>query len=92
MQSIIFHVEYHPDFPWFAQCVTFHFFPTTTHELAYNLFNIVAIYGLPLLVIVISYSLIVCQIHKRTKESKCEYCTVTFRKKMAGNQSFLWSH
>ena len=77
-QSVIFHVEYHPKYPWFAQCVTFHFFPTPTHELAYNLFNIIAIYGLPLLVIVISYSLIVCQISKKTRETQnSKYPTLT---------------
>ena len=69
-QSVIFHVEYHPKFPWFTQCVTFNFFPTPAHELAYNLFNLITVYGLPLLVIIISYTLILWEMTKKTKESK----------------------
>ena len=67
-QSVIFHVEYHPYFSWYAQGVTFNFFPTPGHELAYNLFNIIMIYGLPLVVIVVSYALILLEMTKKTKE------------------------
>ena len=71
-QSVIFHVEYHPAFPWFTQCVTFNFFPTPAHELAYNLFNLITVYGLPLVVIIVSYSLIVWEMNQKTRQSKGE--------------------
>jgi hypothetical protein len=69
-QSIIFHVETHPQYLWFTQCVTFHFFPTPMHELAYDLFNMITVYGLPLLIITASYSLILNEISKKTQQSK----------------------
>ena len=72
VQSVIFHVERHPTYRWFTQCVTFNFFPTPMHELAYNLFNVIALYGLPLLIITASYSLILCEISKKTRQSKSE--------------------
>ncbi|XP_076444015.1 adipokinetic hormone/corazonin-related peptide receptor variant I-like [Babylonia areolata] len=73
-QSVIFHVERHPTHRWFRQCVTFNFFPSPQHELAYNLFNLLALYGLPLLIITASYGLILCQISKKTRQSKNEMC------------------
>lgn len=69
-QSVIFHVEHHPQFAWYTQCVTFNFFPTAKHELAYNLFNIITLYGLPLLIISASYSLILFEISKKTRQSR----------------------
>ena len=65
-QSIAFHVEVHPNITHFTQCVTFGFYPTRYHELAHNLFRMTAIYIVPLLVIVISYSLIICEISRKT--------------------------
>jgi len=67
-QSVIFHVQSHPDFPWFHQCVTFDFFPSLTHELAYNIFNIFTVYILPLSVIIVSYALILGVISQRARE------------------------
>ena len=74
LQSVIFHVERHPKHTWFTQCVTFNFFPTPVHELAYNLFNVIAVYALPLLIISVAYSLILCEISKKSKQSRSEYC------------------
>ncbi|XP_074651683.1 adipokinetic hormone/corazonin-related peptide receptor variant I-like [Tubulanus polymorphus] len=68
-QSVIFHVERHPDYPWFTQCVTFNFFPTNGHELAYNLFNLVTVYGIPLVAIIVCYSLILCEMSKKYRQS-----------------------
>ena len=65
-------METHPTYKWFSQCVTFHFFPTAAHELAYNLFNMVAVYVAPLVVIIISYALILCEMSKKTREGKGE--------------------
>ena len=67
---MIFHVESHPAYPWFTQCVTFNFYPTPAHELAYNLFNMAALYAAPLIMIIIAYTLILWEITKKSKESK----------------------
>ncbi|CAL1527361.1 unnamed protein product, partial [Lymnaea stagnalis] len=69
-QSVIFHVETHPIFRWFQQCVTFNFFPSPDHELAYNLFSIIALYGLPLAIITSAYCVILCRISKKSRQSK----------------------
>ncbi|XP_055880540.1 adipokinetic hormone/corazonin-related peptide receptor variant I-like isoform X2 [Biomphalaria glabrata] len=71
-QSVIFHVETHPIFRWFQQCVTFNFFPSADHELAYNLFSIIALYGLPIAIITSSYCVILCRISKKSRQSKDE--------------------
>nr|KAG5708605.1 hypothetical protein BaRGS_033026 [Batillaria attramentaria] len=77
--SVIFHVERHPQHRWFKQCVTFNFFPSNMHELAYNLFNVIALYGLPLIIITASYSLILCEISKKTRQSKSTF-TIKFKR------------
>ena len=59
-------------FPWFKQCVTFNFFPSAAHELAYNLFNIFTIYVFPLIAIIICYSLIIAVMSRKSKESRGE--------------------
>lgn len=69
-QSIIFHVERHPRFTWFEQCVTFNFFPTEQHELAYNLFNVITVYLLPLVIITTSYSLILYKVSKTARRDE----------------------
>ena len=69
-QSVIFHVKAHPHFPWFKQCVDFNFFPTPTHRLIYNLFHMLAMYGFPLIIMTWSYTLILIEISKKTKQSR----------------------
>ncbi|CAG5130958.1 unnamed protein product, partial [Candidula unifasciata] len=71
-QSVIFHVESHPKYTWFKQCVTFNFFPSQHHELAYNLFSIIALYGLPLTIITSAYCFIMCRISKKSRQSRYE--------------------
>ncbi|XP_071082475.1 adipokinetic hormone/corazonin-related peptide receptor variant I-like [Haliotis cracherodii] len=66
-QSVIFHVEPHPTHPWFTQCVTFNFFPSPVHELAYNLFSVATVYVLPLIVITTSYIMILCKISRNAR-------------------------
>ncbi|CAH1797454.1 unnamed protein product [Owenia fusiformis] len=75
-QSFIFHVEAHPEFPDYTQCVTFNFFPSEKHELAYNLFVLIAIYVLPLIVITFAYSMILFEITKKSRESQEETCSL----------------
>ena len=72
---MIFHVEEHPKFPWFTQCVTFNFFPNRAHEIAYNLFNLTVMYLAPLIVIIIAYSLILLEITRKSRESHSKFFT-----------------
>ncbi|XP_041371296.1 gonadotropin-releasing hormone II receptor-like [Gigantopelta aegis] len=69
-QSVIFHVEHHPLYPWFTQCVTFNFFPSPLHELAYSLFNVIAVYVLPLVVITTVYILILFKVFRNAHRVK----------------------
>ncbi|ESP00340.1 hypothetical protein LOTGIDRAFT_140886 [Lottia gigantea] len=80
-QSVIFHVERHPVYEWFTQCVTFNFFPSPSHELAYNLFNVIAVYGLPLVIITGTYSLILCEISKKSRQSQMQLESSSIRQK-----------
>ncbi|KAK7017018.1 hypothetical protein SK128_019762 [Halocaridina rubra] len=64
-QMIIFHVEKHPEFPWFEQCVTFNSFPSPTYELIYMAVGFVAMYALPLTTIVFCYGSIVIVLYKK---------------------------
>ncbi|XP_013383578.1 gonadotropin-releasing hormone II receptor isoform X1 [Lingula anatina] len=75
-QSVIFHLEHHPEYFWYTQCVTYHFFPSDAHELAYNLFNFTAVYAMPLVVITMSYSFIIWEITKKTKQSREETTSI----------------
>ncbi|KAA0190107.1 hypothetical protein HAZT_HAZT005455 [Hyalella azteca] len=63
-QTVIFHVEKHPQHRWFEQCVTFNAFPDTRYELAYNLGVTFAIYVAPLTTIAFCYGAIVVRIYR----------------------------
>ncbi|XP_054715563.1 adipokinetic hormone/corazonin-related peptide receptor variant I-like [Uloborus diversus] len=69
-QSVIFHVESHPDYPQFLQCVSFNFFPTPYHKMAYNIFCLFALYGVPLAIIIICYSRILWEISRRSRDTE----------------------
>lgn len=72
-QSIFFQVENHPKFPGFQQCVTFSSFSDhKTLELAYNWFCLIAMYFVPLLIIIITYSTIMCEISNRSNRHNDE--------------------
>ncbi|CAG2167863.1 unnamed protein product [Oppiella nova] len=68
-QSIIYHVESHPDYPKFEQCVTFNFFKTSWKETFYNTFCVMALYVVPLLIIICCYTRILWEIYRRSKNS-----------------------
>ncbi|KAH6938464.1 hypothetical protein HPB50_009412 [Hyalomma asiaticum] len=68
-QAVIFRVMEHPAMPGFYQCVTFAFFAVPWHEKAYNIFCLLALYGVPLVAIVVCYCRILWEIHKQSKES-----------------------
>lgn len=61
-QPFIFHVETHPIFKWYQQCVTFNSFPNADFELVYNFFGFTFLYGVPLVTIVSCYFRILLEI------------------------------
>ncbi|XP_076041535.1 adipokinetic hormone/corazonin-related peptide receptor variant I-like isoform X2 [Oratosquilla oratoria] len=69
-QSVIFHVDSHPNFPNFRQCVSFGFFSTQKQLMAYNIFCLAAMYFMPLIVIIFVYLRILCHISQKSKYSK----------------------
>ncbi|XP_042206520.1 gonadotropin-releasing hormone receptor-like [Homarus americanus] len=69
-QTLIFHVESHPDHPWFEQCVTFHSFPSPTYELLYNVAGFLAMYAIPLLTIIFCYGSIVIVLYRKDVSSR----------------------
>ncbi|XP_015126536.1 gonadotropin-releasing hormone II receptor isoform X2 [Diachasma alloeum] len=68
-QMIIFHVEAHPNHTWYEQCITLHSFPTGGHELTYSLFGMIMMYCFPLTVIIFTYSSILLEIYRKSRES-----------------------
>jgi gonadotropin-releasing hormone receptor len=69
LQVVIFHVERHPNVTWYEQCVEFNMFPTKLHQLTYRVLGMIMMYGLPLVVIIISYACILAEIFRRYKLS-----------------------
>ncbi|XP_046679197.1 adipokinetic hormone/corazonin-related peptide receptor variant I-like [Homalodisca vitripennis] len=69
-QSIVFHVSPHPDNPDFLQCVSFNYFTSNMNEKAYILFGVLAMYFIPLIIIICAYSCILYEILNKTKENR----------------------
>ncbi|XP_049820611.1 adipokinetic hormone/corazonin-related peptide receptor variant I-like [Aethina tumida] len=69
-QSFVFRVQKHPEYPQYEQCVSFGFFTSTSQEIAYNLMSVMFLYFIPLFVIVIAYTAIMCEISKNSKETR----------------------
>ncbi|XP_059621206.1 adipokinetic hormone/corazonin-related peptide receptor variant I-like [Phlebotomus argentipes] len=69
-QIVIYHVAHRPGVPEFQQCVTFGFFQSDNAESVYNFICVVLMYFMPLLVICVAYTMIVCEITKRTLRSR----------------------
>ncbi|XP_006609474.1 gonadotropin-releasing hormone II receptor [Apis dorsata] len=69
-QTIVFHLETHPNITWYSQCVTFNAFPTYTHEITYSLFGMIMMYWFPLVVIIYTYTSILLEIRRRSKKSE----------------------
>ncbi|XP_011498624.1 PREDICTED: gonadotropin-releasing hormone II receptor isoform X1 [Ceratosolen solmsi marchali] len=68
-QMVVFHVQTHPHVRWYEQCVTFNTFPTCTHELTYSLFGMVVMYLFPLIVIIYTYTSILAEMYRRSKDT-----------------------
>lgn len=65
---LVFHLETHPNYTCYTQCVTFNFFPSYVHEISYSLFSMLIMYWFPLIVIFYTYSSIFMEICRRSKE------------------------
>ena len=68
-QMVVFHVDSHPDYPWYKQCVTYGTFSSRLNEFLYFLMGMIFLYVLPLLVILVTYGGIIIHLHK--KSSTC---------------------
>ncbi|KAK9752136.1 7 transmembrane receptor (rhodopsin family) [Popillia japonica] len=68
-QSIVFHVSSHPKYPFFHQCVSFGLL-SQKQEVAYTFFGVFAMYFLPLIVIVVAYTAIMCEIFHKSRDSR----------------------
>lgn len=68
-QILIFHVENHPDYPQFEQCIMLHAFTFRYQELAFLFSSMFMMYLLPLAVIIFCYISIVIEIFKRSRNT-----------------------
>ncbi|CAG0884257.1 unnamed protein product [Darwinula stevensoni] len=64
----VFHVEHHPNYTWFEQCVAFNFFPTRELEIFYNLVCMAVMVGVPLFSMAICYGAILVRLYKRSRD------------------------
>ncbi|XP_049785180.1 adipokinetic hormone/corazonin-related peptide receptor variant I isoform X2 [Schistocerca cancellata] len=67
-QMFVFHVESHPNVTWYRQCVSYNSFPSKFSEYSYLGFGMLMMYGLPLTVIIFSYTSILGEIYRRSRE------------------------
>lgn len=67
-QMVVFQVLPHPDHQWYLQCITKGTLTTEMAEVAYAAFGMVALYLLPLVVIIFSYASILVEIFRRSRD------------------------
>ena len=65
-QMVVFHVESHPDFPWYEQCVTFGSFTSRLYEFLYFFMGMIFLYICPLVVIIVTYGGIIMHLHRKS--------------------------
>ena len=65
-QMVVFHVDSHPDYPWYEQCVTYGTFSSRLYEFLYFLMGMIFLYILPLVVILVTYGGIIIHLHKKS--------------------------
>ncbi|ESN91517.1 hypothetical protein HELRODRAFT_70323, partial [Helobdella robusta] len=81
LTQVFFYLAKHPNLENFYQCVvTNDSFPNHIVEMFYHAFNFISVYFLPLVVIIVSYSLIIIIISKRSRQTiGCNSNRVTLR-------------
>jgi hypothetical protein len=65
-QTFIFHLDRHPDYPWYEQCVTFGTFNSRLYEFLYFFMGMIFLYILPFVVIIVTYGGIIIHLHKKS--------------------------
>ncbi|CAL8069182.1 unnamed protein product [Orchesella dallaii] len=75
MWVLIFHVESHPKFPWYTQCVDFNAFSKPEYELMYRIFGMVMMYALPFILLVVLYGSIAVELYKLSRSSATSFQT-----------------
>ncbi|CAO1382924.1 unnamed protein product [Diamesa hyperborea] len=65
-QAIIFHVESHPNFTYYNQCVTYNVLSQTS-QVVYNMLCAILMYFFPLIIVIWSYSSIYYEIFKKSR-------------------------
>lgn len=58
LQTFVFHLAEHPDHKNFFQCVNFGFFEYDWQEKLYTTISIFFLYGLPLIAIIVCYTIV----------------------------------
>ncbi|XP_056640774.1 adipokinetic hormone/corazonin-related peptide receptor variant I-like [Diorhabda sublineata] len=71
-QSFVFSVKSPSNVPQFTQCVSFDFFTTPSQEIAYNFLCVTFMYFIPLFVIIVAYTAIMCEIFRNSKSIQSE--------------------
>ncbi|CAL8100472.1 unnamed protein product [Orchesella dallaii] len=70
-QMFVYHVASHPVYPEFRQCVTKAFLKESPYnELIYNVSSVAALYFIPLIVIIYTYTMILWKIHQKSREQR----------------------
>ncbi|ODM91824.1 Gonadotropin-releasing hormone II receptor [Orchesella cincta] len=65
----VYHVAQHPVYPDFHQCVTKAFLKNEPYnELVYNIGSVSALYFIPLVVVIYTYSMILLKLYRKSKE------------------------
>ena len=64
-QCVVFHLRYHPKFPWYGQCVTYGSFSSRQGEFLYFLLGMIFLYIFPLCVIIVTYGGIIFHLHRK---------------------------
>lgn len=70
---MVFNVQPHPLVPSFKQCVTFGFFETKKEQMVYAIFITSFYHIIPLTIIVISYTTIIIELTKKSREAASMY-------------------
>lgn len=72
-QPVIFHVDSHPDFDDYQQCVTFHESGAQPHYIMfYSFFVTLLMYVIPLVIIIFCYGSIYLEIFKKSQIRSCD--------------------
>ncbi|RWS26368.1 ACP receptor 2 long-like protein [Leptotrombidium deliense] len=69
-QAFVYHIERHPIFPGFTQCMSDNYFTSKWKERMYNVTSLCGMYFVPLIVIVFCYSNILYTLHSNGASRK----------------------